>query len=84
MLPSSPERPLTGLRSIVLIGPIGSGKSAVLSKRGWRILSDRDVLDDGAPVMGHGRTVVVLPDNELSRARGGPRCMTMPLEREPL
>ena len=36
----------------------------------------------GEPVVGHGPTVVTLWANELSRARGGPRCMTMPLERD--
>ncbi|RME76132.1 MAG: hypothetical protein D6776_01795 [Planctomycetota bacterium] len=30
------------------------------------------------------RYAVLLPGEELSRARGGPRCMTMPLEREPV
>jgi arginine deiminase len=28
------------------------------------------------------RTIITLPSSELSRARGGPHCMTMPLERE--
>ena len=55
-----------------------------LAGRGWRVVSDEDVLEGGEPVLGQGPTVVVLPDNELSRARGGPRCMTMPLERETL
>jgi arginine deiminase len=26
----------------------------------------------------------VIPSSELSRGRGGPRCMSMPLEREPI
>jgi arginine deiminase len=53
-----------------------------LARRGWRVLSEQDVIEGGAPVLGHGRTVVTLAGNELSRARGGPRCMTAPLERE--
>jgi arginine deiminase len=52
-----------------------------LARRGWRVLTEQEVLD-GAPVMGRGRTAVTFLGNELSRARGGPRCMTMPLERE--
>lgn len=56
---------------------------AELADRGWRVVTDVDVLERGAPVLGAGRTVVALPDNELSRARGGPRCMTMPLRRDP-
>ena len=53
-----------------------------LDRRGWRVISESDVIEGGAEVLGHGRTVVTLVGNELSRARGGPRCMTAPLERE--
>ena len=49
---------------------------------------DEDMTFDAAagtvPISGQGRPAVVLDDNELSRARGGPRCMTMPLHREVL
>lgn len=55
-----------------------------LAKRGWRVVTEEDVLADREPVVGQGRTVVTIEGDELSRARGGPRCMTMPLEREPL
>ena len=54
-----------------------------LDSRGWRVLSEEEVLD-GADVVGHGRTVVTVPGHELSRARGGPHCMTMALERDPI
>ena len=30
-----------------------------------------------------GLTVLEIPSSELSRGRGGPRCMSMPLNREP-
>ena len=30
----------------------------------------------------HGLTVLEMPSSELSRGRGGPRCMSMPLWRE--
>lgn len=55
-----------------------------LAARGFRVATHRDVLDHGVPVVGQGRTVVTFAGHELSRARGGPRCMTMPLERDPL
>jgi arginine deiminase len=55
-----------------------------LSRRGWRIVEQEEVLSGRRQVHEHGRTVITIPGNELSRARGGPRCMTMPLEREPL
>lgn len=32
----------------------------------------------------HGINVHAIPSSELSRGRGGPRCMSMPLERDPL
>jgi arginine deiminase len=55
-----------------------------LQNRGWRVVKEVEVLDGREELLGQGRTVVTFLGNELSRARGGPRCMTMPLEREPV
>jgi arginine deiminase len=57
---------------------------AELARRGWRVLLDEDVAAGKHDLLGGGPAVVSLCSNELSRARGGPRCMTMPLERDPL
>ncbi len=55
-----------------------------LARRGWRVVAEEDVLAGREELLDRGPTVVTLLDNELSRARGGPRCMTMPLERDRL
>ncbi len=54
-----------------------------LARRGWRVVAEEDAIAGREPIHGRGPTVITLIDNELSRARGGPRCMTMPLERDP-
>jgi arginine deiminase len=53
-----------------------------LARRGWQVLTEGEALR--APDLGSGPTVITFSGRELSRARGGPRCMTMPLEREAL
>lgn len=56
---------------------------AELGRRGFRVLPGEEVAAGRHDLIGGGPAVVTLWSNELSRARGGPRCMTMPLEREP-
>ncbi|HEX9943382.1 MAG TPA: arginine deiminase family protein [Thermoanaerobaculia bacterium] len=55
-----------------------------LARRGWRVLGDEDVAAGKHDLLADGPAVISLYSNELSRARGGPRCMAMPIERDPL
>jgi arginine deiminase len=55
-----------------------------LDRRGWRIVGEEEILARGEVLVGEGPTAITLVGNELSRARGGPRCMAMPLERDSL
>ncbi|HTS03488.1 MAG TPA: arginine deiminase family protein, partial [Thermoanaerobaculia bacterium] len=57
-----------------------------LARHGYAILTDDDLLLGRAtlerkkPV----KQAILMSAPELSRARGGPRCMTMPLARDPV
>jgi arginine deiminase len=54
-----------------------------LDRAGYRVLSAKEVLVDPALDLLDGRKYLIqIEASELSRARGGPRCMTMPLARE--
>jgi arginine deiminase len=55
-----------------------------LGRRGFRVLTEEEAVTGDHDLLGGGRTVITLAANELSRARGGPRCMTMPIERDPV
>jgi arginine deiminase len=53
-----------------------------LSAAGFRVLAAEQLLADPTIDLLDGRKyVILLESSELSRARGGPRCMTMPLAR---
>lgn len=54
-----------------------------LESAGFTVASADDVLSGRAGLTGEGRVVVALPGVELARGGGGPRCMTLPVEREP-
>ena len=56
-------------------------------KRGFSIISSSSIIrevEEGKPVdeVVTGDTLILLPSSELSRARGGTHCMSMPLYRE--
>ena len=54
-----------------------------LDRAGYRVVTAKRVLTDPAlDLLDGGKYLVQIEASELSRARGGPRCMTMPLSRE--
>jgi arginine deiminase len=56
-----------------------------LSRAGYRVVDEADLLLGREELdLRRGKCVVRLAAHELSRARGGPRCMAMPLVRDPL
>jgi len=56
-----------------------------LARRGFRVVKAADLLEGRARVRleGEGRACILVPSGELSRARGGPHCLTHPLIRDP-
>lgn len=57
-----------------------------LADHGYRVLKAEDLLLGREEVDPEGgeRLCIQLPSTEISRARGGPHCLTHPLERDPL
>ena len=53
-----------------------------LASNGYCVLNTQELLADPALNLLDGKKyLILLKSGELSRARGGPRCMTMPLSR---
>ena len=54
-----------------------------LAKAGYRVLTEAELLKDAAiDLLDGGKYLIQIESAEVSRARGGPRCMTMPLARD--
>ena len=64
---------------------IGEVTSEELARHGFTIVKAQDLVLGKAEVdlETDGRVCVVVPSHELSRARGGPHCLTHPLQRDP-
>jgi len=84
-----------GLTEVDLI-PCGGGDLVAASREQWNDASNTFAVSPGvvltydrnrvsnAVLRQHGVEVIEVPSSELSRGRGGPRCMSMPLRRRPL
>ena len=59
------------------------GSNTLCVAPGKVIVYDRNAITNEI-LRDHGLTVLEMPGSELSRGRGGPRCMSMPLMREDL
>lgn len=57
------------------------GSNVLCIRPGTVIAYDRNRVTNDL-LRSHGITVLEIPSSELSRGRGGPRCMSMPLQRE--
>jgi arginine deiminase len=55
-----------------------------LAKHGFRIVRAKDVITGRTDIEQDGRVAVAMDGAELSRGGGGCRCMTMPIQREPV
>ncbi|RLK63690.1 arginine deiminase [Atopobacter sp. AH10] len=84
-----------GLEKVTLIR-CGNGNITAAAREQWNdgsntltiapgevVVYDRNVITNKA-LEAHGLNLHVIPGSELVRGRGGPRCMSMPLFREPL
>lgn len=59
------------------------GSNTLCVAPGTVVVYDRNYITNAA-LREEGVTVLEMPSSELSRGRGGPRCMSMPLSRAPL
>jgi len=70
------------LKPGVIIGYDRNEKTLeAFAKRGYQILEANALLKAGTSLHSLEKTIITLKSSELSRARGGPHCLTFPLER---
>ena len=57
------------------------GTCSSLEEGGYKIISADEFCKNSELYLREGRAVITIPSGELSRGRGGPRCMSMPVKR---
>jgi arginine deiminase len=70
------------LKPGVIIGYDRNEKTLeAFTKRGYQTIEANALLKSGTSIHSLEKTIITLKSSELSRARGGPHCLTFPLER---
>jgi len=67
---------------VILMYDRNARTAGELDRAGYKIREADTVLKYDTDLLDGSRYAVFIKGNELSRARGGPRCMTMPLRRQ--
>ena len=67
---------------LVLSYARNGGTLREMERAGFAVVTAEDFLADEAPLRDDARAVITFPGSELVRGGGGPRCMTLPVQRD--